>query len=662
MNELRKIIPTDLLNLQVIGDPQISPDGERVVFSLKTIDQEQNHYRSALWLLEIESGETRTLSSSQNGGSMPRWSPDGARIAFVRGDGAADQIWLYEIASQSETCLTRLPEGSIAALCWSPAGDRLAFTFAAVDPAYSQAALQQRESRNLSAAPRLVDRLRYRLEGRGYLDTITHLWICQVSDGAVVQLTDGNFDVWAPVWSPDSSRIAFLANQSATPDAEPFLQDIWLISSEGGLPGKVAGSPGYKDDLIWSVDGRDLAYAGTHTEADPWAARSDGLWLQPAAGGPARCLTTALDRPLENATVSDARGGGSRLVQSAAGRFFFLISDRGSCHLYAASAGQPPLRLVGGALDIAAVSSDAAGQRLVLLVSTPTRPAELFLCDPGSAQLQPLTEFNRRWLDGLTLSEPASLSIPTSDGQTIDGWLLSPSDHRPGARVPLLLAIHGGPDAQYGATFMFEFQCLAAQGMHVLYTNPRGSLGYGEAFANAIRGHWGSLDYQDLMAAVDLAAELPEVDRQRLAVAGGSYGGFMTAWIVAHSRRFCCAIAERGTYNRHSAAGTSDFPPMPDGYWPGNAWDRPERLWEQSPLKYAAKIHTPLLLLQAEGDWRCPIEQAEQLFTALKRLGRPVLLVRYPPPANHSFSRDGPPDLRLDRLERMIGWLNQHFA
>jgi dipeptidyl aminopeptidase/acylaminoacyl peptidase len=202
---------------------------------------------------------------------------------------------------------------------------------------------------------------------------------------------------------------------------------------------------------------------------------------------------------------------------------------------------------------------------------------------------------------------------------------------------------------------------LAAQGYVVLYTNPRGSLGRDEEFATCIQGDWGNLDYKDLMAAVDDVEKVPYIDQNRRAVLGGSYGGFMVTWILGHTDRFSCAITERGVSNRHSAVGTTDNPPMPDGYWPGNIWEQPERYWQQSPLRLAAKIQTPLLIIHSEGDLRCPIGQAEQLYSALKRLKREVTFLRYPAETSHGFSRNGPPDLRIDRLQRIVAWLDKYL-
>lgn len=452
---------------------------------------------------------------------------------------------------------------------------------------------------------------------------------------------------------------------------------------EGGALQKIPTLPGYKRNLAWSSDGGQLACVGYETQDDPWVPRNDRLWVVSLQGGSARCLTAALDRIVENATISDVREAGEagqRPIWSRDGtRLFFLVSDRGNCHLYTVALEEgKPEPLIEGDLDVGSFNADAEGKRFALLVSRPTQPAEVFTAEwdaEAGSQATPrrLTQMNAPLLEEVRLSEPEEVwfQSPADTNATVgqvgnlshnvQGWLLKPPDFDPHRQYPLLLYVHGGPGAQYGNTFFHEFQVHAARGYVVFYTNPRGSLGREESFATCIRGNWGSLDFKDLMAAADFAASLPYVDARRMAVAGGSYGGYMTTWIVGRTDRFRCAITERGVANRHSAFGTSDFPPMADGYWPGNAWDHPERLWEQSPLRHAANIRTPLLIIHSEGDLRCPIEQAEQLFAALKVLKREVVFVRYPQETNHGLSRSGPPDLRIDRLHRIADWLDRHL-
>jgi acylaminoacyl-peptidase len=331
--------------------------------------------------------------------------------------------------------------------------------------------------------------------------------------------------------------------------------------------------------------------------------------------------------------------------------------------LYSVSLDAEPEAVIDGKIDITGFSLDMEGQKLAVLASKPDLPTEIFIVNLNAKAdrpaLQLLSKENGKFLDGIHLNLPEEIWFSSFDSTEIQGWLLKPPDFDPQKRYPLLLYIHGGPAAQYANTFFHEYQILAAQGYVLLYTNPRGSLGRTEEFVASIQGDWGNLDYKDLMAAVDHAETLPYIDKDRMAVAGGSYGGFMVTWIVGHTDRFCCAIAERGVSNRHSAIGTTDNPPMPDGYWAGNIWDQPQRLWQQSPLRFAGNIQTPLLIIHSEGDLRCPIGQADQLYSALKRLKREVTFLRYPSETSHGLSRNGPPDLRIDRLERITDWLGQ---
>ena len=272
------------------------------------------------------------------------------------------------------------------------------------------------------------------------------------------------------------------------------------------------------------------------------------------------------------------------------------------------------------------------------------------------------TFFNQAFLEEVEVVIPEAISVPNGDGGAVPGWILKPADFVAGQKYPLVLYIHGGPHAQYGDTFFHELQFLAAQGYVVLYTNPRGSKGYGEAHTKAIKGDWGNKDFQDLMAAVDYAETLDYVDNSKTAIMGGSYGGFMTAWAIGHTDRFTCAIADRLVGNLQSMAGTCDFPWPANAYFSGDAWSDPAELWRHSPLAYAANIKTPLLIIHSDGDLRCPHGQAEELFSALRLQRKTVEFVRYPAETSHGLSRNGPPSLRLDRLKRNLAWLDRFLS
>ncbi len=667
----RKVIAEDLLVIKLVSNPQVSPDGTKCVFTVKTIDSEKNRYLSHLWLADLLTGEVRQFTFGEVSDNEPRWSPNGSKIAFIRTDlkEKRSQIWLIRVDGGEAWQLTNLEEGSIGEPLWSPDGSKIAFTFRPTHPDWTQEVRKKRQETGKSNPPRIITRLFYRLDGYGFLDMRQHIWVCDAQTGEAKQITDGDYDDYSPAWSPDGSKIAFASNRSDDPEEKPHEVDIWLVSPEGGELEKVPTPTGYKGNISWSPNGDWIAYIGHESKDDPWKPRNDKVWVVNLHTNEVRCLTETLDRDVGNATLSDMReaftGGGRPVWNMESNRLFFTVSDRGNCHLYTADLNGDWQPLTDGAMDIYAFSANKKASLFVLALSKPTLPGELFTLSLQSAsvavatELQQLTRLNQDWLNKVQLSEPEEVWFESFDGTKIQGWLLKPPDFDPTQKYPLLLYIHGGPHAQYGNTFFHEFQLHAARGYIVFYTNPRGSMGYEEDFAAVIRGNWGDVDFKDIMAGADFAVSLPYVDETRMAVAGGSYGGYMTNWIVGHTDRFRCAITDRSVANKQSMAGTSDFPMKPNGYWEGNFWDRTEKLWQQSPLRYVANVKTPLLIIHSEGDLRCPIGQAEELFAALKRLKKEVVFVRYPQETSHGLSRSGPPDLRLDRLNRICEWLDK---
>lgn len=664
----RPIVAEDLLKLKYLGDPQISPDGRRVIFTVKTVDSEKNRYLSHLWMADVESGQVRPFTFGEVSDTSPRWAPDGQRIAFLRTKEKRTQIWVIPADGGEAFQLTKLDEGSFSALAWSPDAQKLAFAFRPTHPDWTQEALKKREESKKSNPPRIITRMHYRLDSFGFLDTRQHIWVCDASTGHAQQITDGDYDDHDLAWSPDGKSLAFVSNRSADPDDRPYIdEDIWIVSVTGGTPRRLPAPIGTKHSLAWHK--HQIAYLASDDREDPWVPRHTRLWVVAADGkSDARCLTQSLDRTLGYTTLTDTQEaftGGSVPIWEADGqKIFFIVSDQGNTHCYSVTLdGQAPTALTSGPLNIVSISADKSTDKFALLLSQPTKPAEVFIGSLRSSTLalRPLTNLNAAFLNEVYISEPEEIWFASKDGTKLQGWLLKPFNFDPKSKYPLLLYVHGGPHAQYGNAFFHEFQYHAARGYIVLYTNPRGSTGREEHFASVIRGDWGHLDFQDVMAAADYATTLPYVDPQRLAIAGGSYGGYMTNWVIGQTERFKCAITDRSVVNLLSDFGTCDFPGTIDGYWAGDAWERTEPRWNQSPLKYVQKIKTPLLIIHSEGDLRCPIEQAEQLFIALKRLKREVVFVRYPKETSHGLSRSGPPDLRLDRLQRIADWLDRHL-
>lgn len=694
----RLISVEDLFALQLPSDPQIAPDGERIAFVVQRADTQKNRYYTNLWLVPFAKDQARPFTRGDHSDSAPRWSPDGRQIAFLSDRDETSQIWVIPTDGGEARRVTAMPEGALSAPVWSPDGAYLLFAFRPTPETETKKAREEREKAHRSSPTRVIRRLHYREEGVGYFgEERWHLWVARVADGETWQLTDGAWDEQDPVWSPDGRWIAFTSNRSPDPDLTPGEVDLWVMPFEeraardeegtdtphaaprngrlatGGGPRRLDAPKGPKSSPTWSPDGREIAYVGHARPQDRWGVTNMSLWrvgtgLAGDPGTPARDVTEELDRSLGSATLSDVRafgGGGAGPIWTAWGELLFLVSDHGSVHLYAVDGEGRRRVLVAGKREVAAVTADREGRRLALLIGSPTEPGDIYSLALSGKESGPeprrLTALNQALLDQIWLAEPEELRVRSDDGQEIHGWLLRPPDVEPGGRPPLILQVHGGPHTQYGHVFNHEFQWLAAKGYAVLYSNPRGSKGYGEAFAAALAGRWGEADFGDLMAMVDAVLARGDVDPERLGVTGGSYGGFMTNWIVGHTDRFRAAVTQRSVTNLMSMAGTCDFPFDDHNYFDANAWDDPAEYLRLSPLTYAANVRTPLLILHSEGDLRCPIEQAEQWFAALRRLGKEVEFVRFPREANHGLSRNGPPDLRRERLERIGGWMDRYL-
>jgi dipeptidyl aminopeptidase/acylaminoacyl peptidase len=405
-----------------------------------------------------------------------------------------------------------------------------------------------------------------------------------------------------------------------------------------------------------------VAYLG-HERGWTYGARTE-LLAVPIEGGDSQSLAPSFEDELGNAALSDARDPFSAQppVWLPDGRSVLsLVSRQGTVEVVRFPLGKKtPQTIVGGDREVAAFTVSRDGARLVAIISDPTHPYEVFSIE--NQQEHRLSTENDALLETVDLAAPEPFQVASTDGESVHGWLLKPAGFSERKKWPLVLEVHGGPETMYAWTFMHEFQVLAARGYAVLYTNPRGSKGYGEAFTARIFADWGNQDAADCMAAVDAASNWRWVDTTRLGVTGGSYGGFMTAWLVGHTDRFRAAVSQRGCYNFVSFYGTSDIGPFFGDYILGGPVYEREALYrDRSPLTYAKHMRTPLLLIHSEQDLRCPIEQAEQLFVQLRRIGKTeVEMVRFPE-ESHNLSRSGRPDRRIERLERIVGWFDNHM-
>ncbi|HLV79720.1 MAG TPA: S9 family peptidase [Chthonomonadaceae bacterium] len=667
----RKITAEDFMLIRLVSDPQLSPDASRIAFVVRHIDAEKDKYRGEIWLVPAQDGAPRRFTGGEFSDSSPRWSPDGRWLAFLSDrQKPKSQIFLIQADGGEAQALTKLEDGGIQALRWSPDGTKIAFLFRSTPEAYRKEVAEERQKKELPPPPRLHTRLFYRLDGFGYYDhSYWQVWVADVETGEARPLTSGDYDCQSPVWSPDSQTLAFLSDRREYTDVEPGHEDLWTVPAAGGEMKRIPSPFGPKGGLSWSPDGRAFAYIGNPDPNDQWGTNNDRLLLLPAEGGDtARDLTGHTDLSVGHLTLSDVHDAGSEIVWSAdSKRLFFAISTFGDTKLYEINAeGSDPIALTESGREMGGFSVAPDGRTVAVTLATPTTPMELFAgmleTPQGPLPLQPRTQLNKAWLEEAQVETPEPVAFPNGEGGTVHGWLLRPAEFDPSKKYPLALYVHGGPHAQYGNTLFHELQFLAAEGYVVLFTNPRGSKGYGETHTKAIEGDWGGADFRDILAAADYGAGLPFVNKDRMAIMGGSYGGYMTAWAVGHTDRFACAIADRLVANLHSMSGTSDFPWRHGVYFKGNAWDDPADLWRCSPLAYAGNIKTPLLLIHSDGDLRCDIGQAEELFAALRLQRKPVEFVRYPAETSHGLSRGGPPSLRVDRLQRNLAWLNKWLA
>jgi dipeptidyl aminopeptidase/acylaminoacyl peptidase len=641
--------PEDVYSLTGVSDPRLRPGGGEVAYVQWWIDAEEKEYRSAIWLASVDGTDApRRLTSGEKRDSSPRWSPDGSRLAFTasRGDDTASQLYVLPLAGGEARKLTDLKEDP-SELAWSPDGTKIVFAARVRDEAYE-------EEDDKKRAPRRFTRLSYKLDNVGWTgDRRTQLFVLDVDgDEEPKQITDGDFENGSPTWAPDGTKIAFISARDDDWDTK-LVSDVFVVDADGGDPKRVTKSDGGCGNVVWSPDGALLAFTYTHGTMN-WP-RHEQIAVMPADGGDIKVLTASLDRncfpyPPLRVPLWD----GDRIV--------FAVEDGGNTHVYtvAADGSSSPERLVAGEQSINGF--DAADGVVVHTASTTTSLAEVYLGD------KQLTQVGKAFADGADIVEPERFTARSEDGSEVDCWIVRPAGYKEGERYPTLLSIHGGPFTQYTTGFFDEFQVYSGAGYAVIYANPRGSSGYGEEWGRAIRGPsndqgpgWGTVDYEDLMAAVDTAIEKFDfVDPERLGVLGGSYGGFMTSWIVGHTNRFKAACSERAVNNLVSAYGSSDVFWVFEGQFGSSLYDDFDAWVERSPATYARNIETPLLIMHSESDLRCSIEQAEHLFITLRLAKKPVEFVRFPA-EGHELSRSGSPVHRVQRFEILLDWFDRYL-
>ncbi|MBF0500654.1 MAG: S9 family peptidase [Candidatus Riflebacteria bacterium] len=661
----RPITPEDLLNLHLTVEPRISPDGSRIVFAKRHVS-EKNRMSSNLWIVE-SNGKTPRQITFCGKANRGRFSPDGRLLAFVSGrNKPQQQIFLLDLEAGGEArALTSFPEGDIGTFDFSPNGKMIGVTFREKAAEWTEEACKKRQEDKVSDPPHVIDDLYYRLDGDGVFNRQRHhLYRVDIATGDTQKIFDkAPLGISGFTWSPDSTSIAFAANLDSEPILHPWMDRLYKLNVETKklmlLPGQDKGT---RMAAAWSPNGKYIAYAGRSGFEVGWEAKNMHLFIYDITKKCDVDLNMHVDLCLESFTISDT--GDISYVPNLlwtpdSKQVIAAIGIHGTLHPVAFNlAGGAPDFLTEGSRIVKFGSLSSNGKYAAATVGSMTRPEEIYIAERRGKyfETRELTKFNEKLLKTLDLVEPEEHWIEASDGHAVHLWVMKPVGLTPRKRVPAILEIHGGPHAQYGCAFFHEFQVLAAAGYAVFFGNPRGSKGYGEAHCTAIQGGWGDKDWMDIQAISGFMRQQPYVDVRRTGVTGGSYGGYMTNWAIGHTNEFAAAITDRSVSNLISLFGTSDLPTLPDTYWQGCAWERPETLWDQSPIKYFGRVSTPTLIIHSEGDLRCNVEQADQVFTTLKILGVPTRLVRYPLSTSHGMSRGGPPDLKLHRLNQILDW------
>jgi dipeptidyl aminopeptidase/acylaminoacyl peptidase len=643
------MVPDDIYELTGVGDPRLSPDGRTIAYAVWRVDRDSNEVKGAIWLAPVDgSTSPRQFTSGAARDADPRWSPDGRQIAFTsKRDGGVPQLYVMPVGGGEARKLTDFKE-DVTQPAWSPDSQRVVFVARVRDPEYDEVDEKKRR-------PRRIIRLQFKLDDVGWtFDRRQHLFVVPADgSGEPSQVTFGDFEDEQPDWSPDGTKIAFASARHEDWDITPS-RDIQVMPSEGGDPVCITAGDGYCSAPSWSPDGSRIAFLyqpGIFDEP-----RHTQIAVVPAVGGERVVLTDSLDR-----TCAPNFTGLREPIWEGSDSILFGIEDGGNVPLYRVAAdgsGRPEL-VIGG--DFMLTGYDAVGGQIVHSYHTPTSLSELFVGD------RQVTQVGRSFREARDLPAPERFVAISADGSEVEAWIMKPPRFEEGKKYPLLLNIHGGPFGQYGNKFFDEFQVYAGAGYAVVYSNPRGSSGYSEAWGRAIRGPvsggpgWGTVDYEDCMAVVDEALKRFEfLDSDRLGVMGGSYGGFMTSWIVGHTDRFQVGISERAVNQFQSEAEESDFGPWFKSEIGAYSWEAPEAYQKVSPSTYAKNIVTPLLIVHSENDLRCPVGQAEGLFSILRTLKREVEFVRFPV-EGHELSRSGNPVHRVMRFEIILDWLGRYL-
>jgi dipeptidyl aminopeptidase/acylaminoacyl peptidase len=648
----------DLLAFKTIPELDISPDGARVAYVVTWIDTEKDEYRSTIHVAPTEGGAPVEFTRGPTRDSAPRWSPDGTQLAFLSDrTGGERQLYVMSVRGGEPRQLTSM-SGHAGPATWSPDGTKIAFSARVwVEPRPEDAAARQRWEQR----PRHVTKAQYKTDGQGYtFDARAHLFIVDVATGETKPLTNGDFEDRAESWSPDGRQIAFSRTRGGKGDYS--WSDIWVADVATGAALRVTEDVGRAISPTWSPDGTTIACYGTDSQDPGLGDPMVRVWTVPSRGGQPRRLTERYDRGATLLPPPAITPGPIWSRDNAS--VTFIAGDHGNTHLVRAAIADGSTSVVVGGERQIAYASARAGSRIAFAAGDLAAPSDLYVTAWDGSGERRLTQLNKELLAQLAPAHGERRTFTSPHGGTLEGWLLLPAERR--GSSPLLVDIHGGPASFSGNLFSLGYfyrYVLASRGWAVLTLNPTGSGSYGREFAYGIRAKWGEHDLAEQLAAVDQLIAEGIADPDRLAVAGYSYGGFMTSWTIGHTDRFKAAVVGAPVVNQESFFGTSDigmwFAPWEMG---ANITDGRETFRRLSPINYVDRVTTPTLVLHGEADERCPIGQGEELFTGLVAAGKvPTEFVRYPG-GSHMFIAQGRPSHRVDFNRRVVDWVTRHAS